>query len=179
MTPVRTQVPSRRRARLKPPWRKLLLTVHVLASVGLLGVDTAILALVTSGWLGADPVTTYPAADLVGGRLILPLALIALITGVVLGKLTPWGVLRHWWVLIKLLLTAAGTVLAIVVLLPNLRSAAVAALAGDGVADPGGLVQSSVGAWTMLVIATVLSYYKPLGRVRGRTAGARPIPRSR
>jgi len=33
-------------ARLTPPWRKLLLVVHVIASVGLLGADAAVLTLV-------------------------------------------------------------------------------------------------------------------------------------
>lgn len=158
---------TRRGPRLSPPWRKLLLTIHVIVSVGLLGTDTAVLALVTSGWLGdAGPVTVYPAAHLLGTDLLLPLALLALVTGLALGLLTPWGLLRHWWVLISLVVNTAGTVLAVFVLLPGLDAAATAALAGQAVASPPSLVRDSGAACCVLITTVAISYYKPFGRIR-------------
>src|SRR6476661_386440 len=106
--------------RLRPRTRKLLLTLHVAASVGLLGTDSAVLLLAVEGARGADPAGTYPAAQLIGSLLLVPLALTALLTGIVLGLLTPWGLLRHWWVALKLALTTAGAVLALFVLTPAL-----------------------------------------------------------
>jgi hypothetical protein len=151
---------------LSPQWRKLLLAVHVIVSVGLLGTDAAVLALVTSGWLGSDPVTVYPAARLVGVILLLPLALLALVTGIALGLVTPWGLLRYWWVLISLLLTTAGTILAVAVLLPDLGAASAAALARRTIPTPSGLVSDSGAACCVLAATALLSYYKPFGRTR-------------
>jgi hypothetical protein len=155
--------------RLPPPWRKFLLTIHVISSVGLLGADAAVLALVTAGWLGSDPLMIYPAAHLLGETLILPLALFALTSGVALGLLTPWGLLRHWWVLIKLVLTVGGTVLAVFVLVPTLESAAATAIAGPALTDPFALVKDSGGASGVLIVTILLAYYKPFGRLRRRS----------
>jgi hypothetical protein len=150
---------------LSPPWRKALRTLHVISSVGLLGADSAILALVIAGWQRADPVIIYPAAHLLGLALIIPLALLSLATGLALGLLTPWGVLRHWWVLLKFLLTAGGTLLALFVLVPTLEDAAATALAGRALADPFALVKDSGGACGVLIVTVVLSSYKPFGQL--------------
>lgn len=156
------------RSRLSPPWRELLLSVHVIVSVGLLGTDGAVLLLAVAGWRGADPLTVYPAAHLLGADLLAPLALLALATGLALGLLTPWGVLRHWWVALKLALNTAGAVLALLVLVPSLDAAArtadarAALPAGDGLQ----LVRAAGGASAVLVITVLLSTYKPFGRVR-------------
>jgi hypothetical protein len=120
--------------RLPPRWRKLLLTLHVAGSVALLGADGSVLLLGADAALGADPRDQYPAAALVGSALLVPLALVALVTGTALALLTPWGLFRHWWVTLKLVLTLAGTVLAFVVLTPTLDALAEAARAGAVIA---------------------------------------------
>jgi hypothetical protein len=107
---------------------------------------------------------------LVATVLLVPLALASLASGVLLGRLTPWGLARHWWVLLELLLTTAGTVLALVVLTPSLQAAADAALAGDLLTPPQrwALVRNSAAAAVVLVGTLVLSVAEPLGRVRRR-----------
>ena len=75
--------------RLAPPWRKPLVSLHIIVSVGLLGADAAVLLLCVAGARGADPSTIYPAARLIGGNLLVPLALLALTSGLALGLLTP------------------------------------------------------------------------------------------
>jgi hypothetical protein len=165
---------SRPRAtwQLSPSWRKMLLSVHVIVSVGLLGADAAVLLLCIAGARGADPRTVYPAARLIGSTLLVPLALLALATGLALGLLTPWGIVRHWWITIKLALTAAGSVLALLVLAPTLGAAADAATAVAGATLPStdrlGLVKDAAGASTVLVTTVLLSIFKPFGRLRGR-----------
>jgi hypothetical protein len=90
---------------LSSTWRKLLLTLHVTATVSVLGADLVLLALGLSSLGGADPRTIYPAAQLVSAWLVAPLAVLSLGTGLLLSILTPWGLLRYWWVAIKLAIT--------------------------------------------------------------------------
>jgi hypothetical protein len=151
--------------RLAPRWRKLLLTTHIGSSVGLLGTDATVVLLAATGAGGHDPAVVYPAAQLIGSLLLVPAALLSLLTGVLLAVLTPWGLFRHWWVAVKLALTSAGAVLALVVLTPTL----------SGLADAPGpialaqrleLVRDSGAASLVLVGTLVLSVYKPFGRVR-------------
>ena len=171
-TPI---TPGRARARwqLKPPWRKLLLSMHLIVSVGLLGSDAAVLMLCIAGARGADPNTVYPAAHLIGSTLLVPLALLALASGMLLGLLTPWGIVRYWWVTISLALTAGGTVLGTFVLVPTLGAAADAAVATPGThalsVDRLGLVKDASAASIVLIVTVLLSVYKPFGRLRDRT----------
>jgi hypothetical protein len=156
--------------RLAPRWRKWLLTLHIGSSVGLLGADGAVLTLDLAGAAGRDPVAVYPAAQMVATALLVPLALISLASGVALGLLTPWGLVRHWWVAIKLVLTLAGTVLALTVLTPTLAGAADAALTGEALStgDKLEVVRNSAAASVVLLVTLVLSVHKPFGRVRRR-----------
>ena len=155
--------------RLPPRWRKLLLVAHVATSVGLLGADAGVLLLAVAGARGADPRAVYPAAHLLGTELLVPLALASLVTGVALGLLTPWGLLRHWWVALKLVLTLAGTVLALTVLVPALTGLTGAAAGGKPpLADRLYLVRDCSAASVVLLATLALSVYKPFGRLRER-----------
>src|SRR4051812_3143681 len=168
-------MPSRR---LAPRWRKPLLTAHVGSSVGLLGTDAAVLLLAGAGAAGSAPVAVYPAARLIGAVLLVPLALLSLTTGTLLGPLTPWGLLRHWWVGTKLVLTLAGTVLALVVLTPTLADLAAAAAAGVPLGSGARLelVRDSGAASVVLLATLVLSVYKPFGRIRRRAVPPTRLP---
>ena len=168
---------------LPSPWRKLLLTVHVAASVSVLGTDLVLLALGISSVGGADPRTIYPAAHLVSAWLVAPLAVLALGTGLLLGLLTPWGVLRYWWVTSKLALTAVLTGVVLFVLVPRLGAAAAAVtgpaprVLASGERLP--LVVAPAVASTLLVLNVVLAIFKPGWRLRSRTTGATARLRTR
>jgi hypothetical protein len=171
--PVRASTRPRERTsgrRLPPPLRKLLLVVHLVGSLGLLGTDLTVLLLSTAGATGTEPHTVYPAADLIGSTLLVPLVFVALGTGMLQGLLTPWGLFRHWWVTLKFALTLAGTVLALLVLRPALDAAVQATLAGAPLPtrDRLMLVRDSGAASVVLVVTVLLSVYKPFGRVRRR-----------
>lgn len=169
-------LPTRPRPRavwqLSPPWRKLFLSVHIIVSVGLLGADAAVLTLSIVGARGSDPRTIYPAAHLIGRTLLVPLAVLALITGLTLGLLTPWGIVRYWWVTLKLALTLMGIVLGLLVLVPTLCTAADAATAVAGPPSPPvdrlGLVRDAASASGVLVLTVLLAVHKPFGRLRDR-----------
>ena len=151
--------------RLVPRWRKAVLTVHVVTAVGWLGVDLTLLALGVGGLTGADPEVVYPAQSLVGRMLFAPLSVLVWLVGVVNAVGTPWGLFRHRWVLVKLLLTTAMLGLVLFLLLPALTEAG--DLAGDlPRRDRVTMVVAPSVSSSLLVFATVLSTYKPWGRVR-------------
>jgi hypothetical protein len=76
------------------------------------------------------------AMELAGWYVIVPLAPAALLTGLVMSLGTPWGLFRHYWVLITLVLTVFATVI-LLLHMPTVSSLADAAREADG-ADLGG-----------------------------------------
>jgi hypothetical protein len=157
---------------ISPRTRKALLTAHVVTAVGWLGIDLTLLTLGIAGRTGTDPAAVYPALGLIGLVLFVPLSVLAWLVGVLGAVLTPWGLLKHRWVAVKLVLTTVMLLAVLFALRPNL----VAAL-DLGAALPDrqrlDLVIAPAVSSTLLVIATVLSTYKPWGRTRrGRPAPA-------
>jgi hypothetical protein len=162
---------------LPAPWRKLLLTIHVIATVSVLGTDLVLLVLGLTSLGGADPRTIYPAAHLVSAWLVAPLAVLSLLSGLLLGILTPWGLFKYWWVTIKLAITAALTGVVLFVLVPRLGAAADAVTAlpphllTSGERLP--LVIAPAIASTLLALNVVLAIFKPGWRLRvGRAVAA-------
>ena len=154
--------------RFPPRWRKALLTAHVVTAVGWLGVDLVLLTFGVAGLAGADPDLVYPAQSLVGRVLFVPLSVAVWLIGVVTALGTPWGLLRHRWVLVKFLLTTAMLGLVLFLLRPGLADAG--ELAG-ALPDPErvNMVVAPSVSTSLLLFATAVSTYKPWGRVR-RTA---------
>jgi hypothetical protein len=150
--------------------RRALLSLHVVVSVGWIGALAAYLALAAAGLVARDPQTVraaYLAGDLVTSSVIVPLALAALATGVVQGLATPWGLIRHFWVLFKLVMVAAATALLLVKAGPIAGLAAAAAEGSLSGADLRGLRISvlghALGGLVVLLWATLLGLYKPQG----------------
>lgn len=161
--------------RLTPAARKLLLLLHIVVSVGWLGLNVGNLTLAITGLTTDDPGTQHAALGamyLIGGPLLIPVSLLALMSGVLLGMYTKWGLVRYRWVLVKLLLTVIAVVLIPLSLLPGLRelSALVAATPADRLADTGPLALDMLAAGivstSMYVTNAVLSVLKPWGRTR-------------
>jgi hypothetical protein len=155
---------------MNPGLRKLALTTHLTSSVGWLGAVVGFLALSIAG-VGSPDVqvvrAAYVAMHLITWFVIVPFCLAALLTGVVQSLGTPWGLFRHYWVLIKLLLTVVATIILLVHTQPIDRVAAVAAESILSSADLRQLRLQLVGdaaaALFALLIATTLSVYKPWG----------------
>jgi hypothetical protein len=143
---------------MKPKARKTWLLLHVITSVGWLGVTIGMLVLALAAF---DAPQLYPAMELLGDLVVLPLALGALVTGVVLSLGTKWGLVRHRWVLVKFVLTVIAVIATTFSLRSGLHEAA------DGVVAAGGDVL--VAACVSLALYTfnaVLSVFKPWGRTR-------------
>jgi hypothetical protein len=165
-----------------PAVRRALLTLHVTNSVGLLGAISAFLALSIAGLAargGTNLGATYGAMDLVAWTVVTPLALTALATGIVQGLATPWGLFRHYWVLIKLLATvfATGVLLAKLLLIATAARMAAAGAPESDLREIGlQLVVHASGGLTVLMLPMVLSLYKPRGLTR---LGARVLSPAR
>jgi hypothetical protein len=152
---------------MTPRLRKFALTAHLTFSVGWIGAVIAYLALVVAAMISQDSRTlhaTWVAMELIGWYVIVPLALASLLTGLVMALGTAWGLFRHYWVLLSLVLTIFATV----VLLVHMQTVSdVAGRAADtpGAAVgglPGEFVHAGVGMLVLLVIQ-VLNMYKPRG----------------
>jgi hypothetical protein len=155
---------------MSPGLRRFALTVHIITSVGWIGAVIAYLALGLSAVSSQDPRTVraaWIAMEVIGWFAIVPLAIGALLTGLVMALGTRWGVFRHYWVLISLVLTILSTVV-LVLHMPTVSILAHMARDADGVnlARLGGdLFHPSIGLLVLLFI-TGLNVYKPRGLTR-------------
>jgi hypothetical protein len=159
--------------RVSPRTYKALLKAHIVASVRWLGVTFAKLVLGVAAVMADGPEVTdavHVSVDVLN-RTFPPLALGTIATGVLLSLGTKWGLLRHYWVASKIVLTV-GVVATAVQVAPRLMpqaGAASAQLGADGGTllgvplGPALLVAFAVLHLLMLVAATVLSVYKPWG----------------
>jgi hypothetical protein len=90
-----------------------------------------------------------------GWYVIAPLAVSALLTGLVISLGTPWGLFRHYWVLISLGLTTLATFV-LLLHMPSVSSTASVARMADGaqLRQLGGDLGHALGdgaAWVELV----------------------------
>ena len=152
---------------LPPALRRLMLAVHIICSVSWIGAAAAYLALGLAAQLsqrGELVRAAWLAMELTGWYVIVPLGCLALATGLVIALGTPWGLVRHYWVLIAFGLTS----LALAVLLFHMpgvtATAELAAQADDGTAAQlgGDVLHPGVGL-LVLVFVAVLNVYKPHG----------------
>lgn len=164
--------------------RKLGIVVHVALSVGWFGAVAAFLALAFAA-VGSDPAmarAAFVGMDVIGSWALVPLSLGALASGIVQSIATKWGLVRHYWVVVKLLLTMAATA---VLLLHQFTAVEEAArLAMQSTADIGILRRFGIQlladaglAAVVLTIITVIAVYKPWGPTpfaRG-TPAAQPL----
>jgi hypothetical protein len=148
------------------PARKLLLSLHVLSSVGWAGALAVFFAHALAGiWTDGPHVAAALglAMGITAWLVILPLALTSLATGVAQALISAWGLLRHYWVIFKLVLTALATA----VLLMKLGPIDALARSSAGAVGLEGLRVSltfhAAGGLAILVACTLLAIYKPAG----------------
>ena len=147
--------------------RKLVLSVHLLCSVGWIGAAAAYLALGIAAAVSDELDTirgSWLAMELVGWAIIVPAATGALITGVAMALITPWGLVRHYWVVFSLVLTSFSAVVL------YLHMPTVSEIADDARgADPaalralGGDIGHPAIGLAILTLVLVLNIFKPRG----------------
>jgi hypothetical protein len=158
---------------MTPGLRKLVLTAHITVSVGWLGAVAAFLALAIAGLTSRDEQmvrTAYAAMELTARCVIVPLAFASLLSGLIESLGTPWGLFRHYWVLVKLLLTTFATIV-LLAKMPLIgyaaRRAAETTKSGADLHRVGTqLAVHAIGGLLVLLVITALSVYKPWGLTR-------------
>jgi hypothetical protein len=137
-----------------------VLCVHILTSVGWFGVAVVVafcgLVAAFTGDATLPPVLyrTMQTAP----WLSIPMGLAAAATGVVLGLGTTFGLVRNWWVVAKIAISAAVVITDAVLVGRVAHDALVTGHA------PVPLYGSTIAHVVMLAVATVLSVFKPRGR---------------
>lgn len=156
---------------MTPGLRKAALATHIAVSVGWIGAAAAYLVIVLAAMTSRDAATlraAWSALDLIGWYAIVPFAATSLLTGVFMSLVTPWGLFRHYWVLISFALTCFA---AVILWLHMPTVSAFARLAAstppvetDGLraALRGELLHAGVGLLVLLAIEA-LNVFKPQG----------------
>lgn len=172
--------------RLTRTGRRTVLVLHVLCGVGWMGLDLGLVVLVvTAATSGTGPTvaSAYTAVRLVVPVVVPVLATGMLLTGLLLGWGTRWGLLRWTWVVVKLAIGLVLTGLVFVLLLPLVLGLPVelggsADQVRDAVGSAGrSLLFPPVVSFVALGVSLVLSVWKPWGRTSwsGRVS-ARQLP---
>lgn len=161
------------RGRRRQQTRKASLTLHVASSVGWLGAVLVYLALGVAAVVSDDRAlvsAAYLTMEWAAWMVLVPLAAASLVTGVVQSLVSPWGLLQHYWVVVKLVLTVVATIVLVAYTqtLTMLANAARPPLSGADVELLGSptVVLHTSGALVLLGFALVLAIYKPAGLTR-------------
>jgi hypothetical protein len=161
--------------RLSRNSRRCYLIAHIAAGGAWLGLDVALGVLVFTAVLADDPHTRVFCFQAINAMAVWPIfsaGLLSLVTGLILAWWSKYGLLRYWWVAIKLALNIALTALVPLALQPNVedavRRADQFAATGEGDLSVGNLMFPPLVSPVALLVAMVLSVVKPWGRVSKR-----------
>ena len=156
--------------------RRAVLTAHIVGAGAWIGIDVVLGVLVFTALFTSSrriEALCYQALELFAVWPLLAAGLVTLATGMILGLGSNYGLIRYWWVAVKLALNVVLSVLVLVALRPAVSEATrygEALAAGEPTdASVGQLVFPPVVSSTALVVATVLAVYKPWGRIRKRS----------
>lgn len=157
---------------MTPGFRKLVLTTHVASSVGWFGAVAVFLFLAIAGITSHDAQMVradYLVMESITWFVIVPLCLASVATGLLSSLGTTLGLFRHYWVLIKLLMTVPSTIVLFVHMQPISLVTHVAAERPLSSSDLGlqiQMVAAAGAAVLVLLTATIVSVYKPRGLTR-------------
>ncbi|MFD5627569.1 DUF2269 family protein [Streptomyces sp. NPDC127072] len=172
--------------KLSRPARRANLVVHVAASACWLGLTLGLLALgITAATTGSavSVEASVRAMKLFADWLLLPVALLTLLSGLVLSLGTPWGLARYRWVFTKFWLTLATITATLFALRPAVNSAVSAVAAGDTLPDVGDVLFGPIVSLSAYLFMTVISVVKPWGLTRRgrklRAAARTPVDAGR
>ena len=150
--------------------RRLGLATHLITSIGWLGAVVAFLALAIAGVSSANAAlvrAAYVSMHLLTWFVIVPFGFAALATGIVQSVITPWGLLRHYWIVAKLLMTLAATMVLLLHTQPVNHVASVALmgeLSSSELRDVRiQLIGDAAGGLFVLLLITLVSIFKPWG----------------
>lgn len=150
--------------------RRLGLVMHLVSSIGWFGAVAAFLALAIAGISSANATlvrAAYVSMHLLTWFVIVPFAFAALATGIVQSVITPWGLFRHYWIVAKLLMTLAATMVLLLHTQPVNHVASVALLGELSPSESRDvrmqLIGDAAGGLFVLLLITLVSIFKPWG----------------
>lgn len=165
--------------RLRPWTRKSILVVHIAAAGAWLGIDVVMGVVIFTALLADDGTRAlcYQALELFAGWPLVAVGLVCLASGVILGLGTPYGLVRYWWVAIKLVINVAFVALVPIALRPEVVEKAEQGhqfLAGlPAHLGVGNLIYPPIVSPAGLLIAMILAVFKPWGLIRKGSVPAR------
>lgn len=129
--------------------------------------------LVAVGFFNSDPSIQGLAYQALGTFAVWPMltaGLVTLASGLLLGLGTRYGLIRYWWVAVKLVINVVLCVLILFALEPGMADIVehgrILASGGDTPLDVSNLFFPPAVSLTTLAFATVLAVFKPWGRMR-------------
>lgn len=153
--------------------RQALLVAHIVSVGAWVGIDVVLGVLVFTGMLTDDTQVRGVAYQALGMFALWPLiiaGLLTLATGILLGLGTKYGLVRFWWVAVKLVLNVVLVGLVLVALRPDIIKVAdggAEILRGaDVVVETANLPFPPAVSLVVLTTAIILSVFKPWGRIR-------------
>ncbi|MBN9629190.1 hypothetical protein ACRAWC_21715 [Leifsonia sp. L25] len=150
-----------------PRARTAIVAWHVGLSIGWVGAVAAFATIATLGWTTAEEdlwAGIYAALRATIWFVIVPLAGASLISGIFVSLITRWGLTRHYWVLLKLILTVVATAaLALHAHVSDIAAHAAVTTGRDFAAARVQLVVDSVAGLIVLCAIALLSFIKPRG----------------
>jgi hypothetical protein len=153
--------------------RRSVLVAHIVSAGVWIGVDVIVGVLVFVGWFSGDPTVQGLAYQALGTFVVAPMlisGLICLTTGLLLGLGTRFGLLRYWWVVVKLVMNVVLCVLIVFALSPGMAEVVehgrILAAGGQSPIDVSQLFFPPAVSLTTLTMATILAVFKPWGRIR-------------
>jgi hypothetical protein len=151
---------------------KGVLLLHLAAAGAWLGIDVVMGVFVFTALLTADDrlkALIFQALELFAVRTLSAAGVLCLLTGVVLGLGSRYGLVRYWWVATKLVLNLVLLALVPLALGPEVAQAAERGrqLVAGGPAglDVGDLIFPPIVSPTALLAAMALAVFKPWGRI--------------
>lgn len=161
--------------RLSRGARKATLVVHILSAGAWVGVDVVVAVLVVVGWFADDRGVRGLAYQALGRFVVAPMltaGLVCLASGLLLGVGGRYGLVRYWWVAVKLAINVVLCTLIVVALRPGMADViahgqAVAADRASAV-DVSSLFFPPAVSLTALTIAATLAVVRPWGPIRRR-----------
>lgn len=164
-------------ARLKGRTRKQVLILHILSAAAWFGIDLALITLALTSMITDDAQTAATAMKAVDLFAIWPMftaAIVCLASGIVLGLGSKYGLVKYWWVAVKLVINIAFALLIVFSLrhgVGDMADLGARLAAGDESArTPLNMLGPVIVAPTLLLTAYFLSVFKPWGRIRKSVA---------
>lgn len=157
---------------MNPRLSRLMLTAHITFSLGWFGTVAAFLVLSIAGITANEQVVKacYLGMDLIAWFVILPFCLLSLVTGLTQSLFTQWGLIKHWWIVVKFIMTLIATIVLLVHMQPISYLAKIASDSPLSLSELTALrirlIADAGAAMLVLLATTTISVYKPWGKVQ-------------